>query len=31
MCNQLLLQFSVARYETMDTCDGQIEDMHVGF
>ena len=31
MCNQLLLQFSVDHFETMHTCCGYIEDVHVNF
>ena len=31
MCNQLLLQFSMDHFETMHTCCGYIEDVHVNF
>ena len=29
LCNQLLLQFSMDHFETMHTCCGYIEDVHV--
>ena len=29
LCNQLLLQFSADQFETLQTCDGHIEDVHV--
>ena len=31
LCNQLLLQFSRDHFETMHTCCGYIEDVHVNF
>ena len=31
LCNQLLLQFSMDHFETMHTCCGYIEDVHVNF
>ena len=31
MCNQLLLQFSMDHFETMHTCCGYIEDVHINF
>ena len=31
LCNQLLLQFSMDHFETMQTCCGYIEDVHVNF
>ena len=31
MCNQLLLQFSMDHFETLHTCCGHIEDVHVAF
>ena len=31
LCNQLLLQFSMDHFETMHTCSGYIEDVHVNF
>ena len=31
LCNQLLLQFSVDHFETIHTCCGYIEDVHVTF
>ena len=31
MCNQLLLQFSMDHFETMHTCSGYIEYVHVNF
>ena len=31
LCNQLLLQFSMDLFETMHTCCGYIEDVHVNF
>ena len=31
LCNQLLLQFSMDQFETLHTCCGHIEDVHVGF
>ena len=31
MCSQLLLQFSLDHFETMHTCCGNIEDVHVKF
>ena len=31
LCNQLLIQFSVDHFETMHTCCGYIEDVHVNF
>ena len=31
LCNQLLLQFSTDHFETMYTCCGYIEDVHMNF
>ena len=31
MCNELVLQFSVDHFETMHTCCGYIEGVHVNF
>ena len=31
LCNQLLLQFSMDHFETMHTCRGYIEKVHVNF
>ena len=31
LCNQLFLQFSMDHFETMHTCCGYIEDVHVNF
>ena len=31
LCNQLLLQFSMDHFETMYTCCGYIEDLHLNF
>ena len=31
LCNQLLLQFSMDHFETIHTCCGYIEDVHVNF
>ena len=31
MCNQLLLHFSMDHFETMHTCYGYIEGVHVNF
>ena len=31
MCNQLVLQFSMDHFETLHSCCGYIEDVHVNF
>ena len=31
LCNQLLLQFSMDHFETLLSCCGHIEDVHVAF
>ena len=31
MCNQVLLQFLIVHFETMRTCCGYIEDVHMNF
>ena len=31
LCNQVLPQFSVNLFDTLHTCCGHIEDVHVGF